>query len=200
MKSASSLRPVSSALEPLRVNRWQPELLVAVLTLMFGPGLDRGRQRPTDSVPSGGASPERWASRWSSAATPFRRRRLERRRAQRPAGGLSIRGQDRLVSEHRLGRQPGLHDLRQPAGRRHGYLPLVRGLRAPAPWVCDYDNDGKRDLLVGDGASGYVYFCRNTNTDANPILDTGVRLVAGGNPLTVAPARPLTFTIGMEMD
>jgi hypothetical protein len=59
------------------------------------------------------------------------------------------------------------------------------GCGAPAPWVCDFDNDGKRDLLLGDGASGYVYFDRNTNTDANPILDTGVRLMAGGNVLTV---------------
>ena len=59
------------------------------------------------------------------------------------------------------------------------------GCGAPAPWVCDYDNDGKRDLLVGDGAAGYVYFYRNTNTDANPILDTGVRLMAGASVLTV---------------
>jgi hypothetical protein len=60
------------------------------------------------------------------------------------------------------------------------------GCGAPAPWVCDYDNDGKRDLLVGDGATGYVYYYRNTNTDANPILDTGVRLMAGASVLTVS--------------
>src|ERR1035437_4737861 len=64
------------------------------------------------------------------------------------------------------------------------YLPSG-GCGAPAPWVCDYDNDGKRDLLVGDGASGYVYFYRNTNTDANPVLDTGVRLMVGASFLTV---------------
>ena len=60
------------------------------------------------------------------------------------------------------------------------------GCGAPAPWVCDYDNDGKRDLLVGDGANGYVYFYRNTNTDANPVLDTGVRLMVGSSPLMVS--------------
>ncbi len=59
------------------------------------------------------------------------------------------------------------------------------GCGAPAPFVCDYDNDGRRDLLVGDGASGYVYFYRNTNTDASPILDTGLRLMVGSSPLTV---------------
>jgi hypothetical protein len=70
------------------------------------------------------------------------------------------------------------------AGGTDIYLPSG-GCGAPAPWVCDYDNDGKRDLLVGDGAAGYVYFYRNTNTDANPILDTGVRLMAGASALTV---------------
>jgi hypothetical protein len=59
------------------------------------------------------------------------------------------------------------------------------GCGAPAPWVCDYDNDGRRDLLVGEGNYGYVYFCRNTNTDANPVLDTGARLMAGASFLTV---------------
>jgi hypothetical protein len=59
------------------------------------------------------------------------------------------------------------------------------GCGAPAPWACDYDNDGRRDLWVGDGAAGYVYFYRNTNTDATPILDTGVRLMAGASVLSV---------------
>jgi hypothetical protein len=71
--------------------------------------------------------------------------------------------------------QAGGADITLPSG----------GCGAPAPWVCDYDNDGKRDLLVGDGAAGYVYFYRNTNTDANPILDTGVRLMAGASVLSV---------------
>jgi hypothetical protein len=71
--------------------------------------------------------------------------------------------------------QAGGVDITLPSG----------GCGAPAPWVCDYDNDGKRDLLVGDGAAGYVYFYRNTNTDANPILDTGVRLMAGASVLSV---------------
>jgi hypothetical protein len=71
--------------------------------------------------------------------------------------------------------QAGGADISLPSG----------GCGAPAPWVCDYDNDGKRGLLVGDGAAGYVYFYRNTNTDANPVLDTGVRLMAGASVLTV---------------
>ena len=38
---------------------------------------------------------------------------------------------------------------------------------------------------MGEGASGCVYFYRNTNTDAAPILAPGVQILAGGNPLSV---------------
>ena len=59
------------------------------------------------------------------------------------------------------------------------------GCGAPAPFACDYDHDGQRDLLVGDGANGYVYFYRNTNTDSAPILAPGVALMVGASPLSV---------------
>jgi hypothetical protein len=62
---------------------------------------------------------------------------------------------------------------------------LSSGCGAPAPFVCDYDADGKQDLLVGSGADGYVHFYRNTNNNAVPILDAGVRLTVSGSPLTV---------------
>jgi hypothetical protein len=55
--------------------------------------------------------------------------------------------------------------------------------------VCDFDGDGRRDLLVGDGASGQVYFYRNTNTDAQPILMPGVTLKVGAAALSVPVAR-----------
>lgn len=59
------------------------------------------------------------------------------------------------------------------------------GCGAPAPWVCDYDSDEKKDLLVGTGTEGYVYFYKNTNTDAEPALAGGVLLTVGGATLSV---------------
>jgi hypothetical protein len=51
--------------------------------------------------------------------------------------------------------------------------------------VCDYDADGRRDLLVGSGKTGQVFFYRNTNTDAAPTLAPGVLLMVGSTPLNV---------------
>jgi hypothetical protein len=71
--------------------------------------------------------------------------------------------------------QAGGVDITHPSG----------GCGAPVPFVCDYDGDGRRDLLVGEGNYGYVYFYRNTNTDAAPILATGVQLAVGTSALSV---------------
>jgi hypothetical protein len=64
------------------------------------------------------------------------------------------------------------------AGGQDIYIP-AGGCGAPAPWVGDFDGDGKRDLLVGGGTDGVVYFYRNTNTDAAPRLAPGVALQVG---------------------
>jgi hypothetical protein len=59
------------------------------------------------------------------------------------------------------------------------------GCGAPTPWVCDFDGDGKRDLLVGAGSDGTVWFYRNMNTDAAPLLAPGVQLMVGTTILSV---------------
>lgn len=60
------------------------------------------------------------------------------------------------------------------------------GCGAPAPCVCDYNADGRRDLLVGNGANGTIWFYQNTNSDAQPMLASGVQLLLGDNPLSVS--------------
>lgn len=60
------------------------------------------------------------------------------------------------------------------------------GCGAPAPWACDFDADGKRDLLVGAGHDGRVWFYRNINTDAQPQLTTPVQLRSGNGFVDVS--------------
>ena len=59
------------------------------------------------------------------------------------------------------------------------------GCGAPAPWACDFDSDGKRDLLVGSGSTGRVLFYQNTNSDTAPVLADGVEIMLGGSTLSV---------------
>lgn len=67
------------------------------------------------------------------------------------------------------------------------------GCGAPVPWICDFDADGDRDLLVGAGADGSVWLHRNTNTDAAPLLDRGLQLQIGAASLSVGQrAAPMT--------
>ena len=47
------------------------------------------------------------------------------------------------------------------------------------PWVADVDQDGDRDLLVGD-FPGYFWFFSNEATDASPKYASAVKLQAGG--------------------
>lgn len=70
---------------------------------------------------------------------------------------------------------------------------------SPAPWVCDYDQDGKRDLLVGDGASGRIWFYKNVGTDASPVLAAGVQLLLNGSPLSVG-ARATPYVCDWDGD
>lgn len=68
------------------------------------------------------------------------------------------------------------------------------GCGAPAPWVCDYDADGRKDLLVGAGATGYVHLYRNVGTDAAPILtDAGVLTVSGATLDVGIRATPFVY-------
>ena len=49
-----------------------------------------------------------------------------------------------------------------------------------APWVIDFDGDGKRDLLVGQFGDGKLKIFRNVGTDAAPKLGAFAWFQAGG--------------------
>jgi hypothetical protein len=50
------------------------------------------------------------------------------------------------------------------------------------PDVTDWNNDGRKDLLVADGG-GWVTWFENVGTDADPALATGQRVYANGSPI-----------------
>ena len=54
-----------------------------------------------------------------------------------------------------------------------------------APWVYDFDRDGKRDLLVGQFGSGKLRIYRNEGSDAAPKYGEPTWFEAGGAVATV---------------
>ncbi len=53
------------------------------------------------------------------------------------------------------------------------------------PEVLDWNNDGKKDLLVGTFDNGKVMLFLNRGTDAAPCFDQGAVLQAGGEDIRV---------------
>ena len=49
-----------------------------------------------------------------------------------------------------------------------------------APFVCDFDGDGTRDLLVGQFGDGLLTIYRNEGTNAEPKLAAGAKFKEGG--------------------
>ena len=51
------------------------------------------------------------------------------------------------------------------------------------PRVCDWNNDGKKDLLVGQFLNGAISLYLNQGTDAAPVFGESSFLQAGGKPI-----------------
>ena len=48
--------------------------------------------------------------------------------------------------------------------------------------ICDWDENGKNDLVVADGG-GWIWLYRNVGTTSNPVLAPGTRIEAHGHPV-----------------
>ena len=48
-----------------------------------------------------------------------------------------------------------------------------------APFVCDFDGDGLKDLLVGQFKDGLLWIYRNEGTNSKPKLAAGVKFKEG---------------------
>lgn len=48
-----------------------------------------------------------------------------------------------------------------------------------APFVCDFDGDGLKDLLVGQFKDGLLWIYRNEGTNSEPRLAAGVKFKDG---------------------
>lgn len=52
------------------------------------------------------------------------------------------------------------------------------------PYVVDWTNDGKKDLLVGQFTEGNVHLFSNIGTDSNPVLTSSGLIESSGSPIT----------------
>jgi len=52
------------------------------------------------------------------------------------------------------------------------------------PYVVDWTNDGKKDLVVGQFTDGNVHLFSNIGTDSNPVLTSSGLIQSSGAPIT----------------
>ena len=52
------------------------------------------------------------------------------------------------------------------------------------PYVVDWTNDGKKDLLVGQFTEGNVHLFSNIGTDSSPVLTSSGLIESSGSPIT----------------
>ena len=79
----------------------------------------------------------------------------------------------------------GATDLESPVRIDSGGKPIDVEIGHAAPWIHDFDGDGRRDLLVGQFGSGKLRIYRNTRTNEKPAYDGFKFFEAGGAEATV---------------
>ena len=78
-------------------------------------------------------------------------------------------------------------DLSPPVRIEAAGKPIDTEVGHAAPFVGDFDGDGKRDLLVGQFGQGLLWIYRNEGTGREPRLSSGQPFKTGAD-LGVVPA------------
>ncbi len=70
-------------------------------------------------------------------------------------------------------------DLAPPVRLEAAGKPIDTNIGHAAPFVCDFDGDGVKDLLVGQFGEGILWIYRNEGTNSQPKLAPGVKFKKG---------------------
>jgi len=77
----------------------------------------------------------------------------------------------------------GLAGLGQGVKLEAGGKPIDIEIGHLVPRACDWNNDGKKDLIVGQFGGGAIRLYLNQGTDAAPVFAESSMLQAGGKPI-----------------
>ena len=81
-----------------------------------------------------------------------------------------------LVPMENVGLSP---DLAQPVRLEAAGKPIDTEIGHAAPFVCNFDGDKVKDLLVGQFGQGILWIYRNEGTNSQPKLAAGVKFKDG---------------------
>jgi len=70
-------------------------------------------------------------------------------------------------------------DLAQPVRLEAAGKPIDTDIGHAAPFVCDFNGDGIKDLLVGQFGQGMLWIYHNEGTNSQPKLAPGVKFKQG---------------------
>lgn len=70
-------------------------------------------------------------------------------------------------------------ELEPPVRLEAAGKPIDTEIGHAAPFVCDFDGDGLKDLLVGQFGEGLLRIYRNEGTNSEPKLAAGVKFKEG---------------------
>ena len=70
-------------------------------------------------------------------------------------------------------------ELAEPVRLEAAGKPIDTEIGHAAPFVCDFDGDGLKDLLVGQFGEGLLRIYRNEGTNSEPELAAGVKFKEG---------------------